>query len=377
MPLDARRRRAILALEEPQPDMEEFLPTSPAPAVARSPLVPPVVQGAEMDHAAVPAVAPDVDAELLAAQGADTDAFNARAQELALRQIVGGITRTAVPGVVSPLGNKEQQLLSGRRQSKLDAIRQLEAQDNVTRADAYGRSVEQNAASAAARERMGERQLGQREKELDARSSADKARAVIAQGELDRRKAADVAKAKKGTGGGGAPKGFPAGWELEGKTHPTPKQGEQFEGLVYSSEKMRGLTADMRKMLAAAGNGRVLPGPEKSRMSQLAKEIQIEGKNIAELGALSGPDYALMEAIAADPTKIDSLVKDMPALLDGLDRWGNNSVDAKARSLGARRSGTKAAPAAQTEEDAAALEWASKHPDDPRAVEIKRSLGVQ
>lgn len=143
-----------------------------------------------------------------------------------------------------------------------------------------------------------------------------------------------------------SPKGFPAGWELEGKTQPTPKQGEQFEGLVYSSEKMRGLTNQMRDMLREAGSGRVLPGAAKSRMSQLAKEIQIEGKNIAELGALSGPDYSLMEAIAADPTKVDSFMKDMPALLNGLDKWGDNSVQAKAKSLGARRSGAAAAPAA-------------------------------
>lgn len=150
-----------------------------------------------------------------------------------------------------------------------------------------------------------------------------------------KRKAAP--KPKPAPGPALAPKGFPAGWELEGQTQPTPRQGEQFEGLVYSSEKMRGLTSQMREMLSQAGSGRVLPGAAKSRMSQLAKEIQIEGKNIAELGALSGPDYSLMEAIAADPTKLDSFAKDMPALLDGLDRWGDNSVAAKARSLGARR----------------------------------------
>lgn len=136
-----------------------------------------------------------------------------------------------------------------------------------------------------------------------------------------------------------SPKGFPAGWELEGNTQPTPKQGEEFEKLVFSSGKMQGLTAQMRKMLAEAGSARVLPGPLKSRLAQLATEIQVEGKNIAELGALSGPDYALMGAIAADPTKLDSFAKDIPALLDGLEAWGENSVSAKAKSLGARKAG--------------------------------------
>ena len=189
-------------------------------------------------------------------------------------------------------------------------------------------------------------------------SDADKARATAQQAEMERKKleaerdqrnkdrefelkakAESKKRDKSKTGPTGAPKGFPAGWELEGNTTPTPKQGEQFEGLVFSSEKMKGLTAQMRGMLKQAGNGRVIPGEAKSRMSQLAKEIQIEGKNIAELGALSGPDFALMEAIAADPTKLDSFAKDMPSLLDGLDKWGTNSVDAKSKSLGARRTG--------------------------------------
>lgn len=151
-------------------------------------------------------------------------------------------------------------------------------------------------------------------------------------------------KDKSKVGPKGAPKGFPAGWELEGNTTPTPKQGEQFETLVYSSEKMRGLTGQMKKLLGEAGaSGRALPGPMQTRLKQLATEIMIEGKNVAELGALSGPDMGLMESIAADPTKAGSLLKDMPALLDGLGSWADNSVTAKAKSLGARRTGSSAA----------------------------------
>lgn len=144
------------------------------------------------------------------------------------------------------------------------------------------------------------------------------------------------------------PKGFPAGWELSGDTQPTQRQGEQFEGLVYSDAKMRGLTGEMRKLLAKAGSGRVLPGPEQSRLKQLATQIQIEGKTIAELGALSGPDMALMRAIASDPTEFGSFARDIPALLDGLDSWGANSVNAKAQSLGARRIGSGPAKRAST-----------------------------
>ncbi len=153
---------------------------------------------------------------------------------------------------------------------------------------------------------------------------------------------------KSKAGPAGAPKGFPAGWELEGTTKPTPKQGQDFEELVFSAEKMRGMTGPMRDLLKQAGaTGRAMPGPMKSRLQQLATEIMIEGKEVAKLGALSGPDMGLMKSIAADPTEAASMVKDMPGLLDGLEQWADNSVSAKAKSLGARRAGAGAGVASK------------------------------
>lgn len=191
----------------------------------------------------------------------------------------------------------------------------------------------------------------------------------------DREFARKTAPKAKSTGPKAAPKGFPAGWELEGNTTPTPKQGEQFETLVYSSEKMRGLTGQMKKLLGEAGaSGRAIPGPMQTRLKQLATEIMIEGKNVAELGALSGPDMGLMESIAADPTKANSLMKDMPALLDGLGSWADNSVNAKAKSLGARRTGSSAAAAPKLD-DNAAVKWAKANPNDPRSAAILKANG--
>ncbi len=234
-------------------------------------------------------------------------------------------------------GAETNALNADRTKAYLDATqsqRELALRAQELNAERDGRKADAEKARA-------EREALEMQRKLD----KDKTDAEFKERELRikeeaEKKKRDQNKPRPGSGGPVmAPKGFPAGWELEGKTQPTPKQGEQFEGLVYAGEKMKGLTGQMRKMLAEAGNGRVLPGPAKPRLSQLAKEIQIEGKNIAELGALSGPDYSLMEAIAADPTKVDSFIKDMPALLDGLDHWGSNSVDAKAKSLGARRTG--------------------------------------
>lgn len=257
---------------------------------------------------------------------------------------------------------------------------------NADRTGAYlaaTKAQQERAASAQALAAEREGRMGDAEKSRSAATAAELERKKL-ETERDQRnkdrdfelrsKAEAKKKDKSKSGPRGAPKGFPAGWELEGNTTPTPKQGEQFEGLVFSSEKLKGLNGQMREMLKQAGNGRVLPGEAKSRMSQLAKQIQIEAKNVAELGALSGPDFALMEAIAADPTKVDSFMKDMPALLDGLDKWGDNSVNAKSKSLGARRIGSASAPAAKVD-DSAALQWAKANPGDPRAAAIMKANG--
>lgn len=236
-------------------------------------------------------------------------------------------------------GSEANALNAERTRAYLDATqsqRELALRAQELRAERDGRAADA-AKAKAEREAL---ETERKTKDAERKATLDERGMTLKEKEFERKSKA------KPAGPAMAPKGFPAGWELEGKTQPTPRQGEQFEGLVYSGEKMRGLTGQMREMMKQAGAGRVLPGEAKSRMSQLAKQIQIEAKNIAELGALSGPDYSLMEAIAADPTKVDSFMKDMPALLTGLEQWGNNSVAAKAKSLGARRVGAPAATSA-------------------------------
>jgi hypothetical protein len=174
---------------------------------------------------------------------------------------------------------------------------------------------------------------------------------------------------------------MPAGWE--GAPTSSKIQREDFAKAVGSSAKMKGLTKQMRALLAEAGASRVLPGQTRNRIKQLATQIQIEAKNVAELGALSGPDMALMEAIAADPSQVSSFMKDTTGLLDGLDSWGDNAVSAKAETIGATRKGAGGAgaaggaPSPAKQPDAkAALEWAKANPSDPRAAAILKRLGA-
>ncbi len=137
----------------------------------------------------------------------------------------------------------------------------------------------------------------------------------------------------------------PPGFEIAGDAHPSGETRKKFTALVSSAEKMKGLTAQMREALkGTSGVSRTMDPKTVTKLKQLGTMISIEGKNVAGLGALSGPDMGLMEAIASDPTSIKAnLTVDLPRMLDQLDAWGDNSVDGESRASGVHRTGKPAA----------------------------------
>lgn len=140
--------------------------------------------------------------------------------------------------------------------------------------------------------------------------------------------------------------GVPEGWEAVGT--PSEDDKKKFKGALGSQLKLGEMTREMRRLVSeASAAGRLLPGTQRDRIKQLATMMKIEAKNIAELGALSGPDTALMEAIAGDPTEVTSVVKgNADKMLDGLDRWASTSLNSMAKSHNFRRAGAK--PAAKS-----------------------------
>lgn len=134
---------------------------------------------------------------------------------------------------------------------------------------------------------------------------------------------------------------IPPGYEVAPDAHPGDEAKKKFSALVGSAEKMKGLTARMRKALAGTnGITRTLDPKTVSALQQLGTQIQIEAKNVAGLGALSGPDMALMNAIAADPTSIKTnLTVDLPKMLDQLDAWGDTQIGGETKATGIRKKG--------------------------------------
>lgn len=140
---------------------------------------------------------------------------------------------------------------------------------------------------------------------------------------------------------------IPPGYEVAPGQSPGAETRKKFTTLVSSAEKMRGLTAQMREAIKGTnGLSRTLDPKTVTKLKQLGTMISIEGKNVAGLGALSGPDMALMEAIASDPTSIrTNLTVDLPRMLDQLDAWGDNSVAGESKATGIVKSdGAATAP---------------------------------
>lgn len=133
---------------------------------------------------------------------------------------------------------------------------------------------------------------------------------------------------------------MPPGFELVPGANPGKDSRKKFTALVTSQQKLKGLTAQMRaESQGADAADKMLPGAKRDRLNQLATQIGIEAKNVAELGALSGPDMDLMNAMVKNPTSAWNLLADTGANMDGLDKWADESVMAGGKSYGIRKAG--------------------------------------
>ena len=73
------------------------------------------------------------------------------------------------------------------------------------------------------------------------------------------------------------------------------------------------------------GGGAMMPGPQKDRLGVQRTALQMQMKTLYELGALQGPDMALLERMMAfDPTAVGANVADMLGLANMDDRFDTN-----------------------------------------------------
>lgn len=132
--------------------------------------------------------------------------------------------------------------------------------------------------------------------------------------------------------------GIPPDYDINPSKPPSTEQINKFGNIVSTKYELQGMTNRMRKLASQFSlMERTKPGSAKTLVSQLATQIQIKAKDIAELGALSGPDMGLMKAMASNPSSIETAFVDVQAQLDGLDWWSQNAENSKARAWGFKK----------------------------------------
>jgi hypothetical protein len=134
----------------------------------------------------------------------------------------------------------------------------------------------------------------------------------------------------------------PGAKKLEG-AEPTADDAKKVKASIAAAERMGKYVSELRQLHKDYGTE--LTGSAATRMGQLSTAIQLEGKNIAELGALSGPDLGLMQALSgADPSSLGANAKSMVGIdntqtaLEGLDKWVGDTLSANMKTYGYEKS---------------------------------------
>lgn len=143
------------------------------------------------------------------------------------------------------------------------------------------------------------------------------------------------------------------GFEILPDASPSIDDAKKMKVAINSASKIRKYTAELRQLHKE--HGTEATGPVAARMRQIETAIKIEGKNIAELGALSGPDTELMNSLTgADTTSFQANLKSVlgvdntNAALDGLEKWVNTAVDSSAETFGYRKAAAQSGPTRRT-----------------------------
>ncbi len=96
----------------------------------------------------------------------------------------------------------------------------------------------------------------------------------------------------------------------DAKVKVAPNKVSALRDGVADGKTMQGLISELDGLVAKHGI-EVMPGPVKSRMEALVKQLDVKAKGpaFAELGVLAGPDLAILDALIGDPTNWQTAFK--------------------------------------------------------------------
>jgi hypothetical protein len=286
--------------------------------------------------------------------------------------VVGEVQGRREEGV---LGQKQQALMQqagqagAKKQSFMQAIEEQK----------HKRALEMQLAEEARHEAMAERgDVRQHELTLKRdtiqNQAAEKRARIMAAREQQERATALANEARKAQ---------VPGFNIKDGESPTPDDAKKMKESLAAAKRMSTYVEQLRQL--HADHGTEYGGATGNQMDQLARKIELEAKNIGELGALAGPDLGLIQSLVkADPGSLKSNLKGLvsggkwdstQSDLDGVKKWVDDTLSAGAEARGYVPEAGGAPP--PSPEDAKAVEWARANPGDPRAAAILKANGVR
>lgn len=134
------------------------------------------------------------------------------------------------------------------------------------------------------------------------------------------------------------------GYELTGQVKPTAKEASDLRSAVATRDSFMKKLQRYKGLVNMYGTyENTISSPAGDQMASLATQMQLDLKNIAELGALSGPDMGLMIDLLPNPNSLASMFKSKAGLLqklNQLEREAKDRVESGMASKGYRRVGS-------------------------------------
>lgn len=106
---------------------------------------------------------------------------------------------------------------------------------------------------------------------------------------------------------------FTQGPGVGGENAPTAIATEAFKGRNAFDSIMKGL--DSYEQLTANG-GAIIPGEKKDQLDVARRSLQLQMKELFNLGVLNGPDLALMDQLLVDMTSLENNALDAVGIAD-------------------------------------------------------------
>jgi hypothetical protein len=244
------------------------------------------------------------------------------------------LVRQAMPEVADQMGKQFERLTPAYGATALPFMKEAWARKS------RAAQLEANARAAAAKEakeeeRRAEDQRLSLEKEQRGYTHGERVAGIASGRRMDEHatnRAADIAAREAED----RRKAGVRGLDFAPGAVPSIKKAEKMEEALVAAKRMKAITQKLRELHSGAdGVGTEMTGPISAQMDQLYAQMITEGKNIAALGALSGPDMGLITRIVGEsPTSLRANFKaifgtdNTAAAIDGVDRWVDTSESA-------------------------------------------------